>query len=280
MITTFPAISPPVARPRGASQYISASRLNLWLRCPLAWRPREKYLDGITTPTTPSLLVGKVVHAGLEVWYRHRQRGIPITSDAVLAQVSKIWQSTVTAEHVQFENATEASRLQTQAADLVSTYLRETPPDEARPLGVEANLELPLVDPETGEDLGVRLLGIVDLVLDGPAGPVVVDFKTAGSSAAPSPLAHEIQLSVYSYLLRAATGQAEAELQIRSLIKTKVPKIVIHSYPPREPHHFRRLLAVIREYLAALDRQQFTYRPSWMCGMCEYAGTHCASWKG
>ena len=278
MITNFPRVETTKEPPRGSTSYISASRLNLWLRCPLAWK--LKYVDGITTPTTPSLLVGKVVHAGLEVWYRHRQLGIPTTFDTVRQRVSEIWQSTVATEHVRFEKAAEESRLQTQSVDLVMTYLRDVPPDEPRPLGVEASLEMPLVDPVTGEDLGVRLLGIIDLVLDQSAGPVIVDFKTAGSSAAPSPLAHEIQLTVYSYLLRSATGHCESELQIRSLIKTKVPKIVNHQYLAREARHFRRLFAVIREYLAAIDRQQFNYRPSWMCGMCDYAGTHCAHWSG
>ncbi len=38
---------------------------------------------------------------------------------------------------------------------------------EPRPLAVEATMESPLVDPLTGEDFGIPLLRIVDLVLDG-----------------------------------------------------------------------------------------------------------------
>jgi hypothetical protein len=37
---------------------------------------------------------------------------------------------------------------------------------------VEAALESPLVDPMTGEDLGIHLVGIVDLILDGRGGPI------------------------------------------------------------------------------------------------------------
>jgi hypothetical protein len=117
-------------------------------------------------------------------------------------------------------------------------------------------------------------------VLGSPCGPTVIDFKTAASAAAPNPLAHEIQLTSYSYLLRAASGRAEGELQIRSLIKTKVPKLVVHRYPPRQDHHLRRLFAVVREYLDAIDAQRYNYRPSWMCGMCDYCGTHCMRWSG
>ena len=44
-------------RARGSVwEYISPSRLNLWLKCPLAFK--LKYIDGVTTPTTLSLFLG------------------------------------------------------------------------------------------------------------------------------------------------------------------------------------------------------------------------------
>jgi hypothetical protein len=43
----------------GPWAYISPSRLNLWLKCPLAFKLR--YIDGVKTPTTPSLFIGKQV---------------------------------------------------------------------------------------------------------------------------------------------------------------------------------------------------------------------------
>jgi hypothetical protein len=54
--------------------YVSPSRLNLWIRCPLAYKLH--YIEGIPTPTTPSLFLGRVVHWMLEVFYRHRQLGV------------------------------------------------------------------------------------------------------------------------------------------------------------------------------------------------------------
>ena len=43
--------------------YISPSRLNCWLKCPLSFRLR--YIEGIRTPTSPSLFLGKACHSGL-----------------------------------------------------------------------------------------------------------------------------------------------------------------------------------------------------------------------
>jgi hypothetical protein len=129
------------------------------------------------------------------------------------------------------------------------------------------------VDPESGEDLGMPLVGILDLVLPaetGRVGPVVCDFKTSARSAAPHELAHEIQLGCYAFLFRRATGSMESELQIRSLIKTKSPKVETHCFPARTAAQLRRLFAVIREYLDAIHSGRFNYRPAWTCSTCDF----------
>jgi hypothetical protein len=44
----------------GVREYISASRLNTWMSCPLKYKLR--YLDGIRTPASPAMFLGKQVH--------------------------------------------------------------------------------------------------------------------------------------------------------------------------------------------------------------------------
>ena len=51
-------------------------------------------------------------------------------------------------------------------------------------------------------------------------------------------------------------------------------------YPARSEAHFRRLFAVIREYLDALDAGRFNFRPTWGCSMCEFTDSHCREWSG
>ncbi len=156
-----------------------------------------------------------------------------------------------------------------QVAGLVRVYLDAVPNDE-KPLAVEVAAEAPLIDPVTGEDLGIPLLGVLDLVLERDAGPVITDFKTAARSSEPMEISHEIQLSTYAWLHRQITGQHEGGLEIRSLIKTKAPKVEFHPYAARTEAHFRRLFAVIREYIDALDSGRFNYRPGFGCGMCDF----------
>ena len=265
-------------RQGGVWAYVSPSRLGKWLSCPLAFR--IQYIDGIWSPTTPSLFLGKTVHASLEAFYRNRQLGITLTLAELSHRLSDSWGQMAEKEGMKFQSTAEEDALKKQAMDLVSTYLQQVPADEPRPLAVEVAMEAPLVDPETGEDLGIPLVGIVDLILDDKAGPTIIDFKTAARSAEPLEVIHEIQLTSYAFLLRHVSTGNEAGLEIRSLVKTKAPKIETHRYLPRTDAHFRRLFAVVREYLDALDRGQFNFRPSWGCGMCDFRDSHCRRWKG
>jgi len=257
-----------VKRQGSVWDYVSATRLGLWAKCALAWKFR--YWDGIRTPPTPSLFLGKCVHAGCEHFYRHRQLGIGISTAGAVQHVRDSWNQIAAGEGMTFADTAEETDLQQQAVGLIAAYIDQVPPDEPRPLAVETTLEVPLVDPCSGEDLGIPLLGIVDLVLDGQGGPVIVDFKTAARGGELLEITHEVQLSCYAYGYRQLTGRKEGELQIRRLIKTKVPKIETDRYPARSDAHFRRLFALIRAYLDDLGAGRFVYRPGFGCSMCDF----------
>jgi len=265
-------------QPADVRAYVSPSRLNLWLKCPLAFR--LKYIDGIREPTTPALFLGKAVHASLETYYRHRHIGVAVTGEKLSRNLLETWGELVDAETMVFESAAEEQTCQRQAVELVAAYLGAIPASEPKPLAVEVSVEAPLVDPATGEDLGIPLVGIMDLVLAEEAGPLIADFKTAARSSEPLEISHEIQLSCYSYQYRHASPVEEAGLEIRSLVKTKVPQVHFHRYPARDERHFGRLFAVIRAYLDDLDTGRFVFRPGMGCSWCDFRETLCRSWSG
>lgn len=264
-------------RQGGIDSYISPSRLSCWLSCPLKWAFR--YRDGLRTPTSAALFTGKAVHASLECYYRHRQLGVTLVTDDVIQRSMDSWAQLVDEEDMTFDSTDSETAMQRQVSDLVRVYLDTVPKDE-RPLAVEVAAEAPLVDPFTGQDLGLPLVGVLDLVIDNGNGPVITDFKTAARSSEPMEITHEIQLSCYAWLHRRIAGEDEAAIEIRSLIKTKVPKVEFHLYPARTDVHFRRLFAVIREYLDSLDSGRFNFRPGFGCGMCDFRTTHCSRWAG
>lgn len=263
---------------RGLFEFVSPSRLNTWLTCPLKFKLR--YVDGVKEPTSPSLFLGKRVHVGLEFYYRQIQAGERVSSSDVSEHISESWDEAVAAEDMEFDSSEDEVALNRQTIGLVEAYLDTRDTNEGFPIAVEMPLECPLVDPETGDDLGIALFGFVDLILETPTGMTIVDFKTAARSSAPLEISHEVQLSCYAYAFRHVFGATEQELQIRSLIKTKTPKIETHRYLARDDKHFRRLIAVIRAYLDDLHSHRFVYRPGWTCSMCDYRETHCRHWQG
>jgi len=262
----------------GVWSYVSPSRLALFLKCPLAWKLR--YLDGIRTPTSPALFVGKQVHSALELVYRHRMLGLALSTSDAVAHVLAVWDQAVTDEQLSFESTEHEAALKTQTVNLVNAYLAQVSVDEPRPLAVEATMEAPLVDPATGESLGIPLLGVVDLILDAQGGPVIADFKTSSKGSPPFEVTHELQLSSYAWLFRNVAGREEAGLEIRSIIKTKTPKVECHRYPARTDAHFKRLFAVLHEYVDTLDSRRFNFRPGWGCAMCDFRESHCRAWAG
>jgi putative RecB family exonuclease len=266
-----------VNRPADVWAYISPSRLNLWLKCPLAFKLR--YIEGIIEPTSPALFVGSMVHVALECVNRHRLLAIPLEITEFLKQVDDLWEPNVASDSVAFASQADEETCRHQVIGLVTAYLHQATVFEERPSAVEVTLDAPLIDPRTGETLGIPLLGVIDLVLDESGGPLIVDFKTAARSTAPSEVTHEIQLSSYAYLLRQALQQRESGLEIRQLIKTKVPQVKYHRHPARSEAHFRRLFAVIRAYLDDLDQRRFVFRPGLGCQSCEFHNSHCAGWS-
>jgi len=257
----------------GVWDYISPSRLKMWLACPLKFK--LKYIDGVPTPTSPAVFLGKLVHQGLEHYYRNRQLNVTLAHEDVVRSMLEHWSETADGEQMAFGKVADEHALQTQAAALLKGYLLQVQSTciEPRPLAVEAVMEAPLSDPHNGENLGLPLVGIIDLVLPGEDGPLIIDFKTTARSSEPLEIAHEIQLSCYAYLLRHSASAVEGGLEIRSLVKTKTPKIEFHRYAARDERHFRRLFAVVRAYLDDLDSGKLLFRPGFGCVMCEFRRT-------
>ncbi len=202
-----------------------------------------------------------------------------MTSHDVAGFLRADWGRSVAAEGMRFVSAVEEAQLQAKAGELVGTYLAKVASETALPVAVETAVESPLIDFRTGEDLGIPLVGVMDLVLAEDSGPVIVDFKTAARADQLSELSHEIQLGCYAYLFRQTTGTSESALEIRRLVKTKTPQASFHRWPARTGKHFGRLFAVIRAYLDDLHSQRFVFRPGQACSYCDFREWHCREWS-
>ena len=183
--------------------YVSPSRLNLWLKCPLAFRKR--YIDGEQSTPGPALFLDKVVHSALAHIYRQRIGGYTCTTDDLAVIVADAWNLSMEQELPYFCDDVEEEKCWYQVLGLVTAYLESVVVQNERPVAIEKRYEVPLIDQLTGEYFGINLVGIVDLITEEESGYVITDFKTASSSGI-SEMQHELQLTAYSYLVRNRRG--------------------------------------------------------------------------
>ncbi len=106
-----------------------------------------------------------------------------LDANELARRILAAWGDAVDQEGISFSDPAKEQALQRQAVDLVAAYVRQMPADEPKPPAMETAVEAPLVDPMTGEDLGLPLVNVMDLVLDGSEGPVIADFKTSARSS-------------------------------------------------------------------------------------------------
>ena len=111
--------------------------------------------------------MGKIVHRGLEIYYRHRQQNVRLPAAEIAELLIAQWEEAVASEGVEFSTPSEEVAARKQSLDLVRVALEQLPANEPRPMSVETVLEAPLVDPVSGQSLGIPLVGVIDLVLPG-----------------------------------------------------------------------------------------------------------------
>ena len=247
---------------------VSASRIGCWQQCRLKFYFR--YLSGIVKAKSHALHVGSVVHEVLKFWNKARWRGDAPTLRELHDQFSHMWENQEQSL-AEWEPGEETSDKAT-GWRLLETYFRESPiaPNE-KPEAVEVSVEAEL----TSHGLP-RFVGILDLVRSGGR---IVDFKTVGKTPDPEQVVHttETQMTGYSLLYRAATGQSEKGLELHHLVKLKSPKLIVTTLPPATEAQKSRLLRSIHSYVEGLQREDFVPSPGFSCASCEFFN-ECRSW--
>jgi CRISPR/Cas system-associated exonuclease Cas4 (RecB family) len=258
---------------------VSLAQLTTWLSCPLKFK--FMYKEGIKEPTSPRMFLGRRVHDALHFYYQNRIEGLTPSPDTVKQYVQATWPIAMASEQPQFDSGAEQDALQQQCLGLIETYFEQSDiENEGTPIASNQTWNLPLVAPGTSDKVAANITGAFDLVLISEHGPVVVDFRASSRKDSSPDVAHEIKLACYAYAFRELYGESEVELQIRSLIRTKTPKMQVRRFLMRTTKHFHRLFAVIRAHLNDVRSNRYIYRPGWPCSQCTYRETHCAAWEG
>ena len=116
---------------RSLYRYVSPSRLNQWLTCPLAFK--FKYVDGIFPPASLGLFLGKQVHDGLNLYYLYRKINVTLACSDVIQHLTENWDEAAQRDRVVFQSLDEEAKLKRQLVELIRAYLAALPPDEPTP---------------------------------------------------------------------------------------------------------------------------------------------------
>lgn len=244
-------------------KYISASRLKCWQGCRRQFYYR--YVERIETPTAPALFLGQAVHELLRLHNWSYWRDDPHDPEKLRRELLDWWEREAPAARVAWKKPEDESKAREQAWSLFETYLEQQPADLAgKPEGVEVR-----VDCDLGRGLP-PLVGFLDLVRS-PG--IIIDYKTAARSpdGSMATIQHVTQLCCYALAYREATGQTESGFELHYLIKTKQPKVVVHSLDPMTPAQEAGLFFLIDDYLDGIAAERWIPSPGQHCSWCDHA---------
>ena len=213
-------------------------------------------------------MLGGAIHEALAAFYAHiKGTGTKIT-EAELLDVfrAKIDRELDAPIPIKLDDDSDGGDLIDQGVALLQMFWERA--DCPVVLAVEQAFSAPLFDPATGEVFHAPLIGAMDLVVQGPHGPLVVEHKTSSKRYAPWQLEFETQPSVYKYAAQ-QIGIGDVDLAYQLLIKSKTPTL---QYCQIECHdgHIREMLATFPAIVRAVDAGVFYKNRSWACADCQF----------
>ena len=224
------------------------------------------YIEEMPFSPTPAMAFGSALHRALEV--HHRAQWLGHEPGVLLDAFTESLDSS-DAE----VGTREREKMIGQATGLLDLYLERFGDEEVH--AAELMLKAPVIDPETGEDLG-ELTGIIDLVT---ADGRLVDLKT--SARAPSGLQavlqNQVQLDCYRFLVQETSDMYVRTAEIRSLIRTKEPKVEVTELPSRP---FDAFIDLVRRYKRAVEELEIYPRPGFLCSSSCPAIDACEAYHG
>jgi RecB family exonuclease len=229
---------------------LSPTQASTYLDCPARWYYR--YALGLPDEAGTALAVGKAVHRGIVAAIGARAYdGDPQELAECVAAIAQEELS-----QAKLEEDESSIQLTNQISNLVKLYAAESLPaiDVAR-------VEVPVA----GEIGGIPVHGIVDLITT--AGQVI-DIKTAAKSPSGLRASHQLQLTTYGMLLRAASTRLD------TLTKTKTPKLIQQTFEIEESdrQYARTVYSFVADCIAS-----GVHPPHRDANLC--SRKHCAYWQ-
>ena len=252
--------------------HLSASQLDLFCRCPEAWRRR--YVENEIIPPGIAMLKGSAVHAGAEVNFRQKieTRTDLKPKDIIDASVASI-EAAKAGGITLDENESSAGlgavfhQAVADVCEMATVHATEQAPDY-QPTLVEQPIRIEL--PKSPRDL----LAVIDLADDCGR---VVDLKTAGKAKSQDDADASVQLTVYAAAYQALEGRPAESVRLDTIVQTKTKTYRHVAESTRGPADFSALANRIETVTTTIERGLFPPAPpgAWWCSakFCGYFRT-------
>jgi RecB family exonuclease len=211
-------IAPPDSLPVA---YLSVSSLNLFSRCPLAWKRR--YVDKLTEPPSGKMVRGSAAGAALAQHYgRQIESGEGLSTSDVLDEYAAEWDHRRDREEVIW-GTDQPGILKDTGMAALALYHREIAPT-ITPVSVEREFAL------SWPDAPFQLTGFLDLET---ADDEVGDYKLGAQRLSADKAAADLQPTVY-LAARRAEGNPASAFRFHAMAATKKPSAELVAAPRSE----------------------------------------------
>jgi len=250
--------------------HLSSSQITLYLQCALKYR--YQYIDNLPKPfRSAALAFGSALHSALAWLHEERMHGNGVSLDALYRIFDADWYSQRTDVQIRYKDGEQEMELAVLGKSFLALYAQEP---QKKVQGCEVPFTVPLVDPATGEALGMDLEGFLDLVeTDG----TIVEFKTSAQALNPSDIDSRLQLTAYSYAYELLHRRPPKGIKVVNFVKAKKPRIEIVE-TKRTKADYAGFFFVAREVLKGIRSEVFFPRLGFWCKECEYAAI-CPLWQ-
>ena len=255
--------------------HISASQINKFLMCPLAYR--FHYVDGIETGVkSTSFALGTAFHTVAEQLHRHLMNGGVRSPNTYRDLIGDCLSVEFGNFDVQVKDGEDRDTLTAEGAGMMDAYREYRVGQSGKLLVTEQRIEREIANVQTGELLGVPFVAYIDLIETNGDGLVVVDLKTAKRSYSQSDVDGNLQLTCYGLLTLLETGKPPSGLRIDAVVRNKQPKVQ-RIETARTEDDFIRFWTLAKTVRSAIEAGVFYPNSGWACPTCEFAD-HCRKW--
>jgi len=250
-------------------EYLSNSQINLYSQCSLKYK--FQYVDLLPKPFKPSgLALGSTTHSALSWLNKERMNGNNVTLERLYKIFDADWYSQKVDTEIRYKDGEEEMKLAILGKEMLSLYF---PKPYKAVKGAEVPFVVPLVNPQTGQGLGIDLEGVIDLV---EVDDTITEFKTSAQLIDPKEVNSNLQLTIYSYAFEILAHKPPKLLRVVNFVKTKKPKMITIE-TKRCKADYQRFFSLASQVLKGIQNRIFFPRTGFWCKDCEYAEP-CQTW--